>query len=455
MTDKSKSTPDDEGLAKTADDSNAGQPDVHSDTGKRLCPGDEKTLEASEKMARMQRDGCGRFPSAMDRVMRDLQEQERQFIALSRTLNPGAELDQIRRAEPLLDNPVLGDRLQQIQQQQKLIDVALEPTARAIRKHMDMFEQQRRYLEPLLDGDFVRRVTGGLDADLMQRAMALLEPDALRLVREQVDTAAARLITDHWVILDQTREHGEMIASATAFTRDVTAMAGEVQRMLSVYGPVLAEQTGFLTEYRSNLGLFHTAGLTKVAYERADLLARIAMPATLATGFDGYNPSNVERVQAYGESVLRELEADFGRDSNPVHAWEALAVARRYGIDPPHWVKHFLFDAADRILEIRDEVAGGRPVNRESERVGKALGFGKDGPGQGGWFKHATMLERDRTIYFEISDKLVTGMKLDFAYDEVAKASSVSRSTIVRAYLRIMKLKDKASDQIKGEGELS
>jgi hypothetical protein len=34
-----------------------------------------------------------------------------------------------------------------------------------------------------------------------------------------------------------------MIASATAFARDATAMASEVQRMLSVYGPTLAEQT--------------------------------------------------------------------------------------------------------------------------------------------------------------------------------------------------------------------
>jgi hypothetical protein len=317
---------------------------------------------------------------------------------------------------------------------------------------MAVFEQQRRYLDPLLDRDFVRRLTGGLNDDLMRRATALHEPDAVRVLREQVDRAAALRITDHWRVLDQTSQHANMIASATAFARDTTAMASEAQRMLSVYGPTLAEQTRFLSEYRANLGLFHTAGLAALTFERADLLARIAMPATLAAGFDGYDPFNVKRVQAYGESVLRELEDDFGRDGNPVHAWEAFAVARRYGIDRPEWVEDFLTDVADRILEIRDEVADGKPTKREAQRVGKALGFGKDGPGQGGWFKHATMLERDRTIYFEVGDKVQAGGKLDFAYDDVAKAWKVSRSTIVRAYLRITKLNDEAGDQSNGEG---
>jgi hypothetical protein len=106
-------------------------------------------------------------------------------------------------------------------------------------------------------------------------------------------------------------------------------------------------------------------------------------------------------------------------------------------------------------LEIRDEVAGGQPVKRESERVGKALGFGKDGPGRGGWFKHATMLERERAIYFEVGDRVQAGVKLDFAYDDVARALNVSRSTIVRAYLRITKLNDEAGDQSKCEDEVS
>ena len=130
-------------------------------------------------------------------------------------------------------------------------------------------------------------------------------------------------------------------------------------------------------------------------------------------------------------------------------------VARRYGIDPPGWVENFLADAADRIMEMRAEVADGKPIKREAQREGRALGFGKDGPGQGGWFRHATMLQRDRVIYFAVSDKVQAGVKLDFAYDDVARSLNVSRSTVVRAYLRITKLSDAAGDQNKDEGELS
>lgn len=440
------------------------QAGLHPDTGKYLLPGDEKTLNWKEQLAApMQRDtNMTRYgtpyPTAMDRVKRDFQQQQLQRVNLHSALSPvTVELDRLRRMTgPLADNPLLHDQLQRFHPQQNLMDAAMGGSAaRAIREHASVFEQQRRYLDPLLDRDFVRRLTGELDDDLMRRATALHEPDALQMIRDQVTSAATLRITGHWGILDQARQSAERISPSNAFASAPTALAGEAQRMLSVYGPTLAEQTRFLTEYHANLGLFHTAGLTVVSYERADLLARIAMPATLAAGFDGYDPLSVERIQAYGESVMRELEADFGRDGNPVHAWEALTVARRYGIDPPVWVDDFLTDAADRILEIREEVAGGRPVKREAERVGKALGFGNDGPGQGGWFKHATMLERDRTIYFEVNDKLRTGIKLDFAYDEVAKASSMSRSTIVRAFLRITKLSDEAGDQSEGEDEVS
>jgi hypothetical protein len=448
------------------------QAGLHPDTGKRLRPRDEKTLKATEKIAvRMQRDANmsrygSPYPTAMDRVLRDVQEQERQRIALYGSLNPGAvELDRIRRlTDPLVDNPLLRDQLQQVQQRQQLMDAAMGGSAaRAIREHMDVLAQQRRYLDPLLDRDFVRRLTGGLDDDLMYRATALHETDALRILRDKVDSAAALRITDHWRTIEQGCQHAHMLAPASAFARDGTAMATEAQRMLSVYGPTLAEQSRFLTEYWTNLGLFRIAGLTADTHERADLLARIAMPATLTAGFYGYDPFNVERVRAYGESALRQLEADFGRDGNPVHAWEARSVARRYGIDSPDWVEDLIDDTADRIMDIRDEVADGKPIEREAERVGKALGFGKDGPGQGGWFKHATMLERDRTIYFAMIDWLEEEQarhpdrrpKLTAAYREVAMVIGVDASTIQRAYVRITKLNSVSRDRSEGEGEVS
>jgi hypothetical protein len=57
--------------------------------------------------------------------------------------------------------------------------------------------------------------------------------------------------------------------------------------------------------------------------------------------------------------------------------------------------------------------------------------------------------------FLELHPRVQAGVKLDFAYDEVAKVLNVSRSTIVRAYLRITKLNDEAGDQSKGEDEVS
>ena len=141
--------------------------------------------------------------------------------------------------------------------------------------------------------------------------------------------------------------------------------------------------------------------------------------------------SSFERVRAYLECNLRELEAEFARDGNPVHAYEATWIARRYGLEAT-WAEDFVDDAIDQMLEILHEVADGKPTGREAERVGKALGFGRDGPGQRGWFRHATNRKRDRAIYFEVCDKLQDGIKLDAAYDEAAKAFDVSRSSVVQ-----------------------
>ncbi len=187
------------------------------------------------------------------------------------------------------------------------------------------------------------------------------------------------------------------------------------------------------------------------SFEIADLLACITLPTALIVSFDSYDPINVERVQTYYESALVELEFDFERDGNPVFAWEAVAVTQRYRITLPDWVKGYLTASAGRILDIRDEVAGGKAVNKEAVRVGKALGFGVGGVGNGGWFKHATMLQRDRAIYLEIRRKLDAGSKLDFAYDDVAKMQKISRSTIVRTFLRVAKLNDETG--VKSEGQ--
>ena len=85
-------------------------------------------------------------------------------------------------------------------------------------------------------------------------------------------------------------------------------------------------------------------------------------------GFEAYDPVNVEAVRSYCRSVLSELETDFGRDGNPVHVWEAIALILPYGIELPDWLLAYLFDAASEIGQIRCEVAAGKPINREVRR---------------------------------------------------------------------------------------
>jgi hypothetical protein len=137
-------------------------------------------------------------------------------------------------------------------------------------------------------------------------------------------------------------------------------------------------------------------------------------------------------------SVLQVLEADYSRYGNPVYALKALAIAGHAGIGAPAWALAYLFESVDRSLKGCDEVAGGAPIQREAELVGKAFNFGGKRPGRGtSWFGHAALLQRHREIYSAVAKEVQIGTKLYFAYYSVAKASRVSPSTVRRAYLRI------------------
>jgi hypothetical protein len=218
--------------------------------------------------------------------------------------------------------------------------------------------------------------------------------------------------------------------------------------MVASYGPGVADQPRFLSEYRRNLDLFQSIGPTASVVELADLLSRPVLPASLDRGFAGYDPRNVELVRRYAESALSELQAYYKRDGNPVFVWQAVNAARGYSVEWPDWVYDYLLDAADRIMEIKQEVAERQPARREAERVGKALGFGVEGPGQGGRFKQASMLDRDRDIYFRVHEWMEAERKrypkrepnLSGAYDAVKDQLGLDRSTIQRGYARIRDL---------------
>ena len=382
--------------------------------------------------------------SGIDRVMRDVREQEQKSRALYRSDPHFAALDRIQRqTDPFMDYPLSSDKL--LQHGQLTDDVLRRSALNSIGEKMAMLNKQSRYFDSLLDCNSVGGMTAAGVENLMRQPGMLPNPD--RRIQDQVDSAATLRISQHWGGVDQTHADANTIALATAFTRDPFAMASAASGMQSIYGPTVAEQTRLLAEFQVNVGPFESGGLTALAYERTEILARIARKGSFATGFDGYEPVHVERMQWNARDMLRELEADFNRDRNPVHVFEALALALRHEISMPEWVKKYLGDTADLILNIRKEVAAGKPVFREAERVGKALGFGTEGPGRSGWFKQATMLERDRAIYCGVVDELGLGNQLDHAYDNLSKFQKVSRSTIVRAYLRITRLNGEIGDE--------
>jgi hypothetical protein len=152
---------------------------------------------------------------------------------------------------------------------------------------------------------------------------------------------------------------------------------------------------------------------------------------------------------------MRELEVDFLRDGNPVHAWKAFAIACQAKIALPDWLLTYLIESADRILKVHGEVADGSPIAREAEHAGKALGFGSGGPGRGkGGFRQAALLERDRTLHLEVCREVNAGNKLDLAYDAVVAANGVSRSTVVRAYLRVKRLNGATDANDKGKSRV-
>jgi len=172
--------------------------------------------------------------------------------------------------------------------------------------------------------------------------------------------------------------------------------------------------------------------------------------------------ANTEKIavlwfQFWGKGELCDLEAHFARDGNPFHAWKALKFAHRHGFERPDWVETYLVDGADHIVKIRDEAIGGKPVGREAERVGKALGFAH-ARGKTGWFKQAAMLVLGRAEYVRVRGKLENRIKKRIkilpVYGDEATAKR-SASTIGRSYRWFTKFREEAGDQSEGEDEIS
>jgi hypothetical protein len=371
----------------------------HPDTGQRLKRSDYKTLKPNE-ISELQRYLDAKlmrysapYLSDFNRSMIEAQEHRRAIgtsawgTPIPDYFHPAMHAYQKEiLVPPLLDNPLADGQFRESCLRQPLID----PSSRNIANDLAcdrvaQIDHRRRFLDPLLDSDFVRRITGGVNSDLLRNATELGDPSALRALQKTVEAAATTRMIEHWTIAAAGPWSSILTKEAAAgFGQDLDIMAREAERMLSIYGPSIAEQHHFLTEYHSNLGLFQSIGLRAGAFEGADLLARIALPTDLLPGFDEYQFVRIERLRAYARAQLSELEHDFEHEPNPVFVWEAFRLAQSYGVELPDWVVDHIGDAADTIHDICEGDQAGRKLT-EAELVGKALGFSQGGRGQTGW----------------------------------------------------------------------
>lgn len=455
---------------------------VHPDTGKRLRPGDRRTLHgAMEQMyfdswlLKEQSNTLNPLSAAArssishvqdmltnqaDRAMGYVNGSTRSLLDQARLAADPLHSASIRSLADealtgLRTNSVINDLTQRdpyyLAGVRSLADEAranafgLETTLNSVRSRLD----------PINDPGLISRLVDRVDPGLLHRATALAEPYAVQAIREQVNFAAAHRITDTWL---DTNALGTAKASIAGFVNDHSLMAAEASRMLGIYGPAIAEQTAFLRQYETNLTLFRSSAmLTPSAFERADLLARIVLPgpAIWDNGLyqDAFNP---ERLRRYGKALLKDLKAHYKHTKNPVHAWEAIATARAYLVRVPKWALEYIGRIAVDIVDPDEDQS--RETTRkkkesEAERIGKLAGFSGGGPGQTGMFKKAVMWKRDHAIYHDMLDQIEAGDKEDQAYNIVAKEHGISRSTVAKAFVRMRQYLEAADDQADEGGD--
>jgi hypothetical protein len=310
---------------------------------------------------------------------------------------------------------------------------AVNPLDKQLLHSLSPSEQVNRHVAPLGDVTFVQRMSGVIGGNIS----ALRDPHLI----DQIYKTAEERITERLKAEAAISRNW----SRSAELHDIGNIAREAQRILAVYGPRIAEQPRFLSEYQANLAIFPDAGRRGI--EQAELLARSYLPDDLHRPWEVYSEVSRRNVRLYYRAAIKSLRADFARERNPVHAWEAIAISFRERFPFAAWLREFLGETATSIVDILDEVAAGAPAGKEAERVGKVLGFGVRGPGRGGWFEQASVLRRDRGLVSDIEEWMSSEArpgrrpKLTNAYDAIAAKHGVGVSTVRGARSRIQGLR--------------
>jgi hypothetical protein len=282
--------------------------------------------------------------------------------------------------------------------------------------------------------DFVRRMLGESAHHRMRQAIKSGDLRETSSLRKRVNAAAARKIAKQW-------SENEPKPAISSIRMRIWA-----ERLVTTYGARIVDETRFIDA--CCVYMSQSKSTSNAAFDQAVLKARAELPGERFQ-FEIYDPPTVENMQNYGRLILQALEQDYTRERNPVLAWDAFSTCRHYGFQLPPWLLDYLAESADRILEISDAVASGRPVNREAEAVGKALGFGLTGRGAGKLFKTAGILRRDRELSAAMEEFLAqeqahkpnAKLKLRDISKDVGKAEGTSGATVERALKRISRRK--------------
>jgi len=123
---------------------------------------------------------------------------------------------------------------------------------------------------------------------------------------------------------------------------------------------------------------------------------------------------------------LATREQEYQETKNPLYVWSAIVEAIDNGVSVPAWALRYLRHCAHRLLELRME-----PPREVAPAVAEALEFKRSGrSGRGNVFRR---FEDERDLRLAIAVALEDG-KVDAAYDIVAQANGVHRSTVARAW---------------------
>lgn len=158
---------------------------------------------------------------------------------------------------------------------------------------------------------------------------------------------------------------------------------------------------------------------------------------------------------------IDELGDQFSQDDNPLRVWKAIDLACRYGIPLPEWVLTYLAAVAAGLLDAVEQVGAGYPPKDLAKHIQQTLGF-SGSRGQRSAFAEMAAEERDEQMFSQLrkivdpvfdlkKDRFVSPTKLDLAYDIVAEAWAVDRSTVSRvasSFLRQHQIEDESGRRL-------